>query len=182
MLCATPELLSSEEQTEFNLRRWTEIHADPGLRHWEGRIETDQYGNILTSPPPNFNHGKTAFTIAKLLESLVENGEASVECPVSTPGGVKAVDVIWISNRRRKQQVEDPLCLTKAPEICVEVLSPRNRPGEMADKKALYFEAGAKEVWFCDGSRNMVFYTSVEDAGSRRAALCPDFPRVLPPH
>jgi len=35
-----------------------------------------------------------------------------------------------------------------APEICVEVISPRNSPEEMAEKRALYFAAGADEVWF----------------------------------
>mgnify|MGYP001313879954 CR=1 FL=1 len=37
-----------------------------------------------------------------------------------------------------------------APEICLEILSPSNSIVEMEMKRALYFEAGAREVWECD--------------------------------
>jgi hypothetical protein len=37
-----------------------------------------------------------------------------------------------------------------APEICVEVLSPSNSAAEINEKLALYFDAGATEVWICN--------------------------------
>lgn len=37
-----------------------------------------------------------------------------------------------------------------APDLCVEVLSPRNTSAEMAEKVAAYLAAGAREVWLVD--------------------------------
>jgi hypothetical protein len=61
-----------------------------------------------------------------------------------------------------------------APEICVEVRSPSTTDEEMAEKRALYFEAGADEVWICDADGTMhVFDAEGEMKASRRA---PGFP------
>lgn len=43
--------------------------------------------------------------------------------------------------------IGENVCLTMAPEICVEVISPENTCAEMAETKALYFAAGAGEFW-----------------------------------
>lgn len=64
-----------------------------------------------------------------------------------------------------------------APEICVEVLSPSNKRGEIEEKRRLYFEAGAREVWICERSGQIRFFLKAapaKDAG--RSALCPDMP------
>ena len=64
-----------------------------------------------------------------------------------------------------------------APEICVEILSPSNTPSEMREKRKLYFEAGAGEVWICDASGKMNFYTSASASDpSASSGLCPTFP------
>jgi Uma2 family endonuclease len=68
------------------------------------------------------------------------------------------------------------VCLTGAPEICVEVLSPRNSRREMKEKMALYFAAGAGEVWFCQPNGIMSYFLSPEGAEESRSALCPNFP------
>jgi Uma2 family endonuclease len=52
------------------------------------------------------------------------------------------------SNRHSWAEMEatgDPS--TIAPEICVEVMSDTNTEAEMEKRQALYFEAGAEEVW-----------------------------------
>lgn len=36
----------------FNTARWEELLADPVLAALDHRIETDRYGHILMSPPP----------------------------------------------------------------------------------------------------------------------------------
>ena len=38
-------------------------------------------------------------------------------------------------------------CFPRSPEICVEVLSPGNTEAKVPEKIALYFDAGAREVW-----------------------------------
>jgi hypothetical protein len=40
-MALTFELLPQQAQTEFNLRRWAELLADPEMARIEGRIETD---------------------------------------------------------------------------------------------------------------------------------------------
>jgi Uma2 family endonuclease len=110
-----------------------------------------------------------------LLDSLLSDGVALVECPVSTADGMRIPDVIWVSNQRRTK-IGRPLGLEEAPEICVEILSPRNRKREMEEKKALLFAAGAIEVWHCDGQGRMTFFTGPDTSGSERSALCPAFP------
>jgi integrase len=52
---------------------------------------------------------------------------------------------VWL-DRGRPELIERPLVLTRAPEICIEILSPSNTPAEINEKRALYFDAGAAEV------------------------------------
>jgi Uma2 family endonuclease len=167
------ELRHSAEQTAFNLRRWEEVQADPDLARLPHRIETDRYGNIVMSPPPAMPHGVRQAEIARLLGTLLPEGIVVTECPVSTANGVKATDVAWLAGNRRAETTG--ICLTSAPEVCVEVMSPSNTKEELLEKAALYFEAGAKEVWICDTLGNI----EVFNARSNRivaSRICPDFP------
>ena len=66
-------------------------------------------------------------------------------------------------------------CLVRAPEICVEVLSPSNTPEEMSEKIALYFESGAREVWICEQG-TLQFHFSVTPQVRQSSEMCPDFP------
>ena len=142
------ELRQSAEQTAFNLRRWEEVQTDPDLAKLPHRIETDRYGNIVMTPPAAMPHSTTQAEIAHLLRTLLPDGIVATECPISTADGVKAADVAWLSPGRRAETAK--ICLTVAPEICVEIMSPSNSKQELQEKASLYFEAGAKEVWICD--------------------------------
>ena len=170
------ELRHSAEQTAFNLRRWQEVQADPDLANLPHRIETDRYGNIVMSPPPAMPHGVMQAAIARQLGTLLPEGIVVTECPVSTADGVKAADVAWLSGERRSET--RAICLTVAPEICVEIKSPSNTDEELEEKGALYFEAGAKEVWICDELGQIrVFGASARQL--IRSSLCPSFPRQV---
>ncbi|HEY5891912.1 MAG TPA: Uma2 family endonuclease, partial [Chthoniobacterales bacterium] len=157
----TIELPSQKEQTAFNLRRWAELAHDPVMARLEGKVETDRFGRIITAPPPAFSHGGKQFKLGTLLEKYLSGGTVTTECPVSTSDGVKVPDVIWISRERLAEMPTDS-CLPVAPEICVEVLSPSNLRKEIAEKIALYFDAGAEEVWTCSPEGKMAFYLSPE--------------------
>ncbi len=87
------ELPPHREQTDFNLRRWTEVMADPEWVKIPGRIETDRYGNIIMSPPPAPKHGNFQAEVAHLLRQFLPQGRTVSECPISTADGVKAADV-----------------------------------------------------------------------------------------
>ena len=169
------DLAPDQEQTEFNFQRWAEIQDDPQWDAWIGRLETDRHGHVMMSPHAGFDHVCYSKTIVRLLDSHLIDGAAFSECPVSTADGMRIPDVIWMSNQLRAK-IGRPLGLEWAPEICVEILSPRNRKREMDDKKKLFFAAGAMEIWFCDGKGCMTFFTGPEDAGSERSTFCPAFP------
>ena len=90
--------------------------------------------------------------------------------PSKPPPGVRVPDVAWSSPERRQ-----PVIYTLAPEICVEVISPYNDQEEMDEKRALYFEAGAREVWLCAEDGRMTFY-GPDGLLSGGSQFCPAFP------
>jgi len=169
----TIELPDLKSQSNFNLARWAEILADPRLATLPDRIETDRHGHILMSPPPGFQHSRHQGRIIGLLNELLRDGNTLPECPLSTADGVKAIDVAWLAPERPESRSE-AILLTEAPEICVEILSPSNSSTEINEKRALYFDAGAKEVWLCDRNSRMTFFAA--EGQLERSGLCPDFP------
>ena len=75
---------------------------------------------------------------------------------------MKVLDVVWMSEQRweEMQQTGDPSTL--APEICVEVMSDSNTWAEMEEKRSLYLEAGAEEVWAVTEGGNVRFFADEE--------------------
>ena len=171
----TIELPPQRTQTAFNLRRWSELLRDPALAKIEGRIETDRHGQILMSPPPGAKHGGYQFEIGFLLRRLMHDGRVLTECPISTADGVRAADVAWASPECVRELGEGN-CFARAPEICVEVLSPGNTDVEIREKTALYFDAGAVEVWHCSTAGTMRFLAAGEGEPLPVSRLCADFP------
>src|ERR1043165_2199213 len=157
----TIELAPQNEQNEFNLRRWDELLADADLAKIEGRIETDRHGQVIISPPPSARHGTYQSRICPALPAVVKEGEVVTECPISTADGVRAADVAWASEETMRE-LGNRSCFPRSPEICVEVLSPRNTAKEIQEKKALYFDPGAREVWLCDESGKLSFFAGAD--------------------
>jgi Uma2 family endonuclease len=168
------------EQAGLNLRRWTELLADAELARFPGRVETDRHGHTLMTPPPAPKHGALQFEVAFLLRTLSTDGRVFTECPVSTSDGVKTADVAWASPARLAE-LGDGVCFVRAPEICVEVLSPSNSVAEIEEKKALYFDAGASEVWVCADDGSVQVYLADAPGLVRESLLIRRFPpRVQP--
>ena len=178
MASLTIELPQQQAQTARNLRRWEELLANRELARFEGRIETDRHGQIIMSPPPAPRHGSFQSEIAYLLRSLRPNGRTLTECPISTADGVKAADVSWAS-QECVRELGNRVCFPRAPEICVEVLSPGNTEAEMQEKMALYFDAGAQEVWLCSESGGMSFFGPGTTRLLSASKLCPQFPKQI---
>jgi Uma2 family endonuclease len=170
--------VESADQTAFNFSVWEKVLADPLLATLPYRIETDRYGQIIMSPPPSPEHGEEQFDVGKRLDSLPPSGHVITECPVLTSEGVKLVDVAWISKARRQAQ-RGLLCFTRAPEICVEIISPGNTRRELNDKKGLYFAAGAEQVWLCGRDGQMEFYQKANPDTPGASTLCPSFPQRI---
>src|SRR5439155_8192229 len=135
-------------------------------------------GQIIMWPPPTPEHGEEQADIASILKKLLPAGHVITECPLSTAEGVKGVDVTWISKARRQGQ-RGQVCFTQAPEICVEVISPGNTRRELREKKALFFAAGAEEVWFCHRDGRMEFFRKAEPETAVISVICPAFPQRI---
>lgn len=106
----------------------------------------------------------------------MKNGRTLSECPISTADGVKAADVAWATDECMRA-LGNRACFVDAPEICIEVLSPGNTDAEMAEKRSLYFEAGAREVWVCDPKGAMSFYGKESARPLKASEICPKFPK-----
>jgi Uma2 family endonuclease len=94
---------------------------------------------------------------------------------VSTADGVKAADVAWASVDTMRE-LGERVSFPRAPEICVEVQSPRNTDAELREKAALYFDAGALEVWVCSQSGVVTFTCAGEATPMPASRIFPDFP------
>ena len=156
---------------------WEEICAEPVLANLPYRIETDKWGNILMSPPPGIDHSYQQSRINILLDRLMKGGYSLTECPVQTPGGVRAMDAAWMSQERFEQGSQGKNVYQIAPEICVEVRSPRNSFAEIQEKMSLYFSVSAVECWVCDRGGRMSFFDA--EGPIPRSELCPDFPDII---
>ena len=134
---------------------WADVMASPYLKDLPFKIELNKWGKIEMSPASN-RHGRVQFDIGKELDRR-QGGRVIVECSVQTTDGVRVADVAWISNERLAG-FGNVTPYPRAPEICVEVMSPSNSWPEMEMKAGLYLEAGAQEVWIAglDGDRRVI--------------------------
>jgi Uma2 family endonuclease len=116
--------------------------------------------------------------IGLLLHQLLPHGQIVSECPLSTAGGVKAVDVAWVAPER-SENIGELTVFVRAPDICIEILSPSNSASEIDDEKcALYFDAGATEAWVCDLDGSISFFVG-SDHREDNSVICPAFPNRI---
>jgi len=100
--------------------RYRALCADPCYANIPGKIELDAWGRMVMSPASNYHSALQALLVGKL---AVLRGRAFVEVSVVTTP------------------------YTRAPELCIEVVSPSNSREELREKVATYVEAGTVEVW-----------------------------------
>jgi Uma2 family endonuclease len=152
---------------------WNEIVEDPNLRDLPFKIETNEWGQVILSSAATPKHSRRQYAIIDLLIDLLSDGEALPECAIETAKGIKVPDVVWASNAFLRLQNHDE-AYTRAPEICIEVMSKSNTDGEMQEKCQLLLRAGATEFWLCGLEGEMLFWNA---AGSlEHSLLVPTFP------
>jgi len=157
------------------LETWESLCEDPRFQGIPYKIETDECGRILMSPTKNY-HGFFASRINRLLDQLMPGGATGNEIGIVTANGVKVPDSVWVSEERFGTIFAENAS-SIAPEICVEILSDANTVKEFAEKRDLYFRAGAKEVWTCDSDGTLRFFALKGEL--RRSGLCPKFPKSI---
>lgn len=154
---------------------WQEVCEHPSLKDLPFKIELDEYGRVIMSPVKLY-HSFLQVRIATILERLISNGVALSECAIKTSKGTKVADVAWVSSSiwaKIKNEVEASV----APEICVEIISAGNTKKEMIEKRQLYFEAGAKEVWLCNENGLLSFFNAEQEL--THSLLVPEFPEKV---
>ena len=124
---------------------WSEVIDNPLLQNLPFKIELNKFGKLLMSPASN-SHGRFQGRIAGALWQRQPEGEVITECSIQTSEGVKVADVAWASAAFIAEFGYATPYL-KAPELCVEIVSPSNSKQEIAEKVELYLAKGAQEVW-----------------------------------
>jgi len=155
--------------------RWSEIVADPALQDLPYKVETNHRGQLVLSPHKNW-HSDTQEKIQDLLDEYAPKGHRPQEYAIVTSEGVKTADVIWASPQRKTEMEATGDPTTLAPEICVEVMSDSNDWDEMEEKRVLYREAGAEEVWVVTGEGDVRFFADEE---LETSIIAPNFPRQI---
>lgn len=153
---------------------WQEVCDDPILRDLPFKIELNEWGQIVMSPASS-RHVLLQGLVHDALRRATAVGVILPECPVKTAKGVRAPDVVWASDSFVREHC-DKSPLLKAPELCVEVVSPSNSLGEMEEKRELYFARGAQEVWLCDEQGGLTFYDCTGEIPASR--LFPELKRI----
>jgi Uma2 family endonuclease len=136
---------------------WREIVSNPSLRNLPFKVETIRFGQILLSPTTN-RQGALRFRVANEIRRCKRSGDVTLNCSVNTSDGVKIVDAAWFS-RTFMTEFGQQTPFPKAPEICVEVISPRNSKQEIEHKVELYLAKGALEVWVVNDEKEVAIYT-----------------------
>jgi Uma2 family endonuclease len=149
---------------------WASVISNPLLQNLPFKIELNKWGKILMSPASN-NHGRLQYEVGSRIDRQKGSGKIIMECSIQTSDGVKVADVAWASDAFiAKYGYSTPYI--KAPEICVEIVSPSNAAGEIEEKVQLYLAKGALEVWVVNEKGQTAYYThegqvasSAEDLG-----------------
>ena len=155
---------------------WEDILDDPRFQGLPHKIETTEEGQIILSPHKP-RHGRLQSRLSQLLMEHLEGGAAAVGFAVETPKGVKAPDVVWMSNERWDAFPEDAAASPLMPEIAIEVVSSGNTSRELEEKRRLYFEGGALEVWIVTAEGQVTFF--VAEGQVEASHLAPAFPRSV---
>ncbi len=124
---------------------WAEVINNPLLKDLPFKIELNKFGKILMSPASN-QHGRIQMRIGNNLMNKLRGGEVIAECSIQTSEGIKVADIAWASDdfiNTFAYKTPYP----KAPEICIEIVSPSNSKAELSEKVDLYLAKGAHEVW-----------------------------------
>ena len=154
---------------------WSQICEDKLLQDLPYSIELNRQGQIIMTPHRPKHSGFQGAIIRKLLE-LQSEGYAVPELAVDTDDGTKTIDVAWISSELFRQEIDQDT-FRKAPEICIEIMSPSNTLSELLVKRDLYLSKGAQEVWVCDENGTVVFYSKQGEI--EKSLLFPQFPKLI---
>ncbi len=154
---------------------WQEVIENRQLRNLPFKIELNEEGEIIMNPV-KIRHSFFQSQIVTLMQKFRDDGFSLTECAIKTGKGTKCADVAWAS-REVFLEIFSQTEADIAPEVCVEVLSISNSDFEIREKRKLYFERGANEVWTCDEYGKMRFFDS--NGKIEKSKMFPEFPAKI---
>jgi len=178
-LTPRPAVLFStmELSAEELLEQWDVLHATPRFLEGGYKVEINERGQVILSPPSN-RHTQLQAVIYDILKASRPDGLAFPEYTLQTSGGIKAPDVVWCSKEWFALHKDEHLAAA-APEICVEVMSRSNTLAEMEQKRDLYFERGCHEFILVDLKGFVTVFAP--DGQLEQSIFFPDFPKQVHP-
>jgi len=129
-------------------------------------------GALVVREPAGYRHGQVAAEMARVLATHVKTNGLGAVFAAETgftlfqdPDTVRAADVAFVGRARLPDPPPRGFAIL-APDLVVEVLSPDDRPGEIATKVADWLLAGSRLVWIVDpvGRRARVYRADGTDA------------------
>ena len=152
---ATTSLLTSEQYLAL-----PEEYDENGNRIKDELIG----GEIVRTPPPSSRHDRLKNGINRLLILfLYNNPHLSLDSLVEIAAEVSTHDALVpdVSLIQRNRLTEDTRIQRGAPDIAVEVVSPRDTAAHLKRKVDAYLQGGSKAVWvvFPD-SRSVMVHTA----------------------
>jgi Uma2 family endonuclease len=152
--------------------RWAEMENDPSLRDLPYKIELNAWGKVEMSPA-SYAHGRAQGHLIAELSKQLDGGVALGEVPIVTDLGIRVPDAAWASDSYMAA-VGAVSPLPRAPEICIEIVSPSNTDDEMREKTRAYLAASAKEVWLVSEECSIRYF----DANGQKVSS--DYPVSIP--
>ena len=139
--------------------------AEPGLLTWEQFLAMPESdgghefidGRIRPKMPPTYNHGLVVHNTAERINGWAKPLGLGVALPevmfrirrMPTSRG-KLPDLAFVRSGRMSGRDGHAAAQDMVPDLAVEVVSPSDRPAEVADKVAEYLDAGTPLVWVVD--------------------------------
>ena len=120
---------------------------------------------LVMSPAPTSQHQRVSRNIFRQLDKHVESNKLGevFYAPVDVYLDEKNVyqpDILFISNERM-EILQDKV--KGAPDLIVEILSPKTGKLDKTNKKDVYEQAGVKEYWIVDpNSKEVIGYQLTE--------------------
>lgn len=145
-------------------------------------------GRIVPMSPTGGEHARIEVRISQVLQTFVQSrrlgqvlgGEVGI-FTARGPDTVRGADVAFISTERYERLGSKLGFLDVAPELVVEILSPRDSASELTQKLREYFTAGVLLVWVVDPSaRAVLAYRSLTDVREFRETESLSGDEVLP--
>jgi len=120
-------------------------------------------GRLVEMAPASWGHGDIALTVGSILHRFVRSRNLGRVFAAETgfrlsrdPDSVRAPDVAFVAQHRIPQTDDRSGYFEGAPDLAVEIVSPNDSYGQLAEKVADYLAAGSRLVWVIDPSTRTV--------------------------